>query len=507
MPKVFKTPVLKISHVPNLEAENAKCESLSKENAPSLKRKLADIADPAKPLALPASQVSAVSSIGEGNLKENKDPRGNETPPQVSKMTIKTKNSKGTATKKASPTPKVSCKTPPNGFHLYAKGRQGTQSELRVAFKGLSDEERKPYLDQARANKMEFGKQQRAKKKEGLQQLLKNVPKPENAFRLFYADVKEKVKNEGVVGIQITKRVGELWQQLGTESSEKKEYEARALTAKHEYDVAVNEIKLKNGVVPPRPISAFVRFSNEVRPKVVDEGFTGMCGCQKRIAELWQSQDALFVALKQKCQTDASSELEEWSNTYLPPKRPLSAYSQFQIEEAARIKTELADVELTTSLSETSKLIASRWKSVSPEVRQELVNQADAAKVKYNEAMVKYMAAHPVVDVVEPPSKQQKLVEEPTIQEMSFFWFAFDIRETDGVESFKGIDGAQRIAQLWGELSEPDRQKYMKLAEKAAQIRLQVLRLHQNTQKESSQECEESDNESCGSDEIDLDES
>ena len=89
--------------------------------------------------------------------------------------------------------------------------------------------------------------------------------RPLSAYFLFTAENRAKVKaaDPSLSNTEIVKKLGEMWR--GLPDASKAPYTDAAAKAKAEYDA---KYKVEKEKTPKRPLSAYMIFSNAVRPKV-----------------------------------------------------------------------------------------------------------------------------------------------------------------------------------------------------------------------------------------------
>ena len=192
-------------------------------------------------------------------------------------------------------------------------------------WKGLSDKQKKKYIDASEKEKKEveklkaekpelFVKEISTKKKKVVD---KNKPKrPPNAYMLFSKDAREEVKKEHPdlksVG-EVSKKIGEKWKKVS--ASKKKKYEEEVKKAKKVYDEAMKSYvpPLEDGdeegpkakkVKKPRAKSAYILFTMDERKRLKKEkpdlSFIDMT---KELAKSWNA----LSAAKRKPYEEASA--------------------------------------------------------------------------------------------------------------------------------------------------------------------------------------------------------
>ena len=195
-------------------------------------------------------------------------------------------------------------------------------------WKGLSDKQKKKYVDASEKEKKEVEKlkaekpelfvvkETSTKKKKKV--VDKNKPKrPPNAYMLFSKDAREEVKKEhpDLKSVaEVSKKIGEKWKKVS--ASKKKKYEEEANKAKKEYEKAMKsyvpppvedgdeeEPKAKK-VKKPRAKSAYILFTMDERKRLKKEkpdlSFTDMT---KELAKNWNA----LSAAKKKPYEEASA--------------------------------------------------------------------------------------------------------------------------------------------------------------------------------------------------------
>jgi len=89
--------------------------------------------------------------------------------------------------------------------------------------------------------------------------------RPLSAYFLFAGDKRANVKSKfpTIANTEIVKKLGEMWRELP--ANERKVYEDKAAAAKAEYDAKYGAVKESK---PKKPLSAYMLFSNHMRPDV-----------------------------------------------------------------------------------------------------------------------------------------------------------------------------------------------------------------------------------------------
>ncbi|EKX44022.1 hypothetical protein GUITHDRAFT_153133 [Guillardia theta CCMP2712] len=89
--------------------------------------------------------------------------------------------------------------------------------------------------------------------------------RPLSAYFLYAGDKRATVKAKfpTIGNTEIVKKLGEMWRELP--ANEKKVYEDKAAAAKAEYNAKYGTVKETK---PKKPLSAYMLFSNHVRPDV-----------------------------------------------------------------------------------------------------------------------------------------------------------------------------------------------------------------------------------------------
>jgi len=126
--------------------------------------------------------------------------------------------------------------------------------------------------------------------------------RPLSAYFLFAGEKRPEVKvaQPELSNTQIVKKLGEMWRALP--DAAKKPYQDSAAKAKAEYDA---KYKVKVDTAPKRPLSAYMIFSNKVRPEVKAANPTAAFGAiAKIIGQKWREMPPAakqeWIALEEK---------------------------------------------------------------------------------------------------------------------------------------------------------------------------------------------------------------
>lgn len=159
-------------------------------------------------------------------------------------------------------------------------------------------------------------------------------------------------------------------------------------------------------VKPKRAMTAFLFFSKEQRPKVVESNPNkGFGDIQKLLGSMWRelSEDDKKT-YKDLSAADQSRYKEEMKN-YVPdpnaeaprkkkrkkdpnaPKRGKSAFMFYSIEKRPKISKKKPEL----SFTEIAKFIGAEWKNLKPRTKKKYEKLAEADKLRYQQEMEAYV--------------------------------------------------------------------------------------------------------------------
>jgi len=147
-------------------------------------------------------------------------------------------------------------KRPTTAFFFFVKHCRNTKciqaptvSEFSKAcadkWKSLADKERKQFEDSAKKDRARYDEEMalfKPQKDPG------KPKKPQTAFLLYVASVRQKLKNDGLANKDILVRAGELWR--GLDDTEKEPFDDQAKIAKKKYNEEMEKYNQKQTAAP-----------------------------------------------------------------------------------------------------------------------------------------------------------------------------------------------------------------------------------------------------------------
>ena len=161
-----------------------------------------------------------------------------------------------------------------------------------------------------------------------------------------------------------------------------------------------------------RPLNIYLEFSKDIRPRVLEElGSASTKEVASEIGKRWRNlseEDKLAYERKYKenmrlfklDKQAGKSPPEKGKENIVAPKKPLSCYMEFCLQERKLILEEAG----TISIMDVGKELGKRWKLLSEENKEHLRAKARSNLVRYKEEMKLYkkkVKQHCTEDVME----------------------------------------------------------------------------------------------------------
>ncbi|KAL9178937.1 hypothetical protein ACHAXT_011910 [Thalassiosira profunda] len=238
------------------------------------------------------------------------------------------------------------------------------------------------------------GKKKKRKKKKQKQK--KKTPKrPVRPLILFQSEVFPRLKEEhpGKDWVELHKMMCDKWKLLCEE--EKQSYSNRYKEEMKAYHAANSP----SANAPKRPLSSYMLFNNEMRPRLKEEhpekdevALAKLIGARWQLLREEEKQVYSDRYKENKKAYDAANPVAASAPTV--PKRPLTSYMLFQHEMLFNneMHPRLKEEHQGKSMSELTKLMSDKWRSMGDEEKRQYSDRYEENKRAYDAEMAGYTA-------------------------------------------------------------------------------------------------------------------